>query len=162
MASWRSGGADQRAQKLALARGRCQWRRSGYSGSVPPKQGGRDSFFRKLFNIWGQPRVTVTDNLRSYGAAKVKLVPGIGHRQHKGLNNRVEASHRHRRRREKIMGRFKSPGQAQLFLSVHNQTPPCFAPNATNFQPDLIATHAPMPSIFGSSMHTSWRLEINT
>jgi len=85
-------------------------------------------FFRKLFKVWGQPRVIITDKLRSYGAAKADLAPGIEHRQHKGLNNRVEASHRHTRRREKIMGRFKSPGQAQRFLSVHDQTAALFRP----------------------------------
>ena len=45
-------------------------------------------FFRKLFKRWGQPRVFVTDKLRSYGAALKELTPGIEHRQHKGLNNR--------------------------------------------------------------------------
>lgn len=70
----------------------------------------------------------ITDKLRSYGAAKADLAPGIEHRQHKGLNSRVEASHRHTRRREKIMGRFKSPGQAQRFLSVHDQTAALFRP----------------------------------
>ncbi len=79
-------------------------------------------FFRKLFKRWGEPRVLITDKLRSYCAAKVELAPGIEHRQHKGLNNRVEALHRHTRRREKIMGRFKSPRQAQRFLSFHDQT----------------------------------------
>ena len=78
-------------------------------------------FLRKLMKRWGQPCVLVTDKLRSYGAAKAQIAPGIEHRQHKGLNNRSEASHRHTRRREKIMGRFKSPRQAQRFLSVHDQ-----------------------------------------
>jgi hypothetical protein len=32
----------------------------------------------------------VTDKLRSYGAAKKKIMPGVEHRQHKGLNNRAE------------------------------------------------------------------------
>ena len=85
-------------------------------------------FFRKLFKRRGQPRVLVTDKLRSYGAALKELTPGIEHRQHKGLNNRAEASHRHTRRREKIMGRFKSPRQAQRFLSVHDQTAALFRP----------------------------------
>jgi len=85
-------------------------------------------FFRKLFKRWGEPRVLVTDKLRSCGAALTELAPGIEHRQHKGLNNRSEASHRHTRRREKIMGRFKSPGQAQQFGSVHDQTAALFRP----------------------------------
>ena len=45
----------------------------------------------------------------------------IEHRQHKGLNNRAENSHQPTRRRERIMKRFKSPRQAQRFLSVHDQ-----------------------------------------
>jgi putative transposase len=85
-------------------------------------------FFRKLFKTWGQPRVIVTDKLGSYAAAKAEIAPGIEHRQHKRLNNRSEASHRHTRRREKIMGRFKSPRQAQRFLSVHDQTAAIFRP----------------------------------
>ena len=39
------------------------------------------------------PRVMVTDKLASYGAAKKDLMPGVEHRQHKGLNNRAENSH---------------------------------------------------------------------
>ena len=49
------------------------------------------------------------------------VVPGVEHRQHKGLNNRAENSHQPTRRRERIMKRFKSAGQAQRFLSVHGQ-----------------------------------------
>lgn len=85
-------------------------------------------FFRKLMRCWGQPRVLVTDKLGSYAAAKAEIAPGIERRQHKGLNNRAEASHRHTRRREKIMGRFKSPGQAQQFLSAHDQIATLFRP----------------------------------
>jgi putative transposase len=57
-----------------------------------------------------------------------ELAPGIEHRSHKGLNNRSEGSHRPTRRREKIMGRFKSPRQAQRFLSVHDQVQTVFRP----------------------------------
>jgi MoaA/NifB/PqqE/SkfB family radical SAM enzyme len=39
------------------------------------------------------PRVVITDKLGSYGAAKREIMPGIEHRQHKGLNNRAENSH---------------------------------------------------------------------
>mgnify|MGYP000502995649 FL=1 len=85
-------------------------------------------FLLKLLKRWGAPRVIVTDKLRSYGAAKVEIAPGLEHRQHKGLNNRSEASHRHTRRREKIMRRFKSPRQAQRFLSAHDQIACLFRP----------------------------------
>ena len=86
-------------------------------------------FMRKLFKTWGLPRVMVTDKLGSYAVAKAKLAPGVEHRRHKGINNAAEASHRHTRRREKIMGRFKSPRQAQRFLSVHDQTAAIFRPH---------------------------------
>src|ERR671939_1656693 len=66
------------------------------------------------------PRVMVTDKLPSYGAAKKDLLPGVEHRQHKGLNNRAENSHQPTRRRERQMKQFKSVGQAQRFLSAHD------------------------------------------
>lgn len=78
-----------------------------------------DKFFRKLLKPVGfAPRVIITDKLKSYGAAKKKLLKGVEHRQHKGLNNRAENSHRPTRVRERRMGRFKSPGHAQRFLSA--------------------------------------------
>ena len=85
-------------------------------------------FLKKLMKRWGVPRVIVTDKLRSYGVAVRDLCPRVDRRSHKGLNNRSEASHRHTRRREKIMGRFKSLRQAQQFLSVHDQTATIFRP----------------------------------
>ena len=63
----------------------------------------------------------ITDKLRSYGAAKREIMPGVEHRPHKGLNNRAENSHQPTRRRERQMKRFKSAGQAQRFLSAHDQ-----------------------------------------
>src|SRR5271155_290412 len=63
----------------------------------------------------------ITDKLASYPAAKKDLMPGVEHRRHKGLNNRTENSHQPTRRRERIMKRFKSPRQAQRFLSIHDQ-----------------------------------------
>jgi putative transposase len=59
------------------------------------------------------PRLLITDKLRSYGAAKREIMPGVEHRQHKGLNNRAENSHQPTRRRERQMKRFKSARQAQ-------------------------------------------------
>src|SRR5918911_274782 len=67
------------------------------------------------------PRVMITDKLASYSAAKRELIPGVEHRQHRGLNNRAENSHQPTRRRERQMKRFKSAGQAQRFLSAHDQ-----------------------------------------
>src|ERR1041385_4165435 len=67
------------------------------------------------------PRVLVTDKLASYPPAKKELMPGVEHRRHRGLNNRAENSHQPTRRRERQMKRFKSPRQAQRFLSAHAQ-----------------------------------------
>ncbi|MBW4567184.1 MAG: DDE-type integrase/transposase/recombinase [Tolypothrix carrinoi HA7290-LM1] len=76
-------------------------------------------FFRKLLKKQGfAPRVIVTDKLKSYAAAKKEILKGVEHRQHKGLNNRAENSHQPTRLREKRMRKFKSPGQAQRFLSA--------------------------------------------
>ena len=48
-------------------------------------------FFRKLLKgLQYVPRVIITDKLKSYGAAKREILPGVEHRQHKGLNNRAE------------------------------------------------------------------------
>ncbi|MUZ66364.1 DDE-type integrase/transposase/recombinase, partial [Agrobacterium vitis] len=66
------------------------------------------------------PRVIITDKLRSYGAAKRDIMPGIEHRSHKGLNNRAENSHQPVRRRERIMRRFKSARHRQRFVSIHD------------------------------------------
>jgi putative transposase len=67
------------------------------------------------------PRVMITDKLASYAAAKRTVMPGVEHRQHRDLNNRAENSHQPTRRRERIMKRYKSAGQAQRFLSAHDQ-----------------------------------------
>lgn len=76
---------------------------------------------RKLLRGQGRsPRVMITDKLRSYGAAKRQVMPGVEHRSHKGLNNRAENSHQPIRRREKIMKRFKSARQLQRFVSIHD------------------------------------------
>ena len=76
-------------------------------------------FFRKLrVRLQYVPRVIITDKLKSYGAAKREILPGVEHRQHKGLNNRAENSHQPTRLREKKMRRFKSAKHAQRFLSA--------------------------------------------
>jgi putative transposase len=86
-------------------------------------------FFRKLLKGFTYvPRVIITDKLKSYGAAKRELLPSVEHRQHRYLNNRAENSHQPTRERERRMRRFKSPGQAQRFLSV-------YGPIAAHFRP---------------------------
>ena len=75
---------------------------------------------RLLKGLQYEPRVIVTDKLRSYGVAQRQLLPGVEHRQSRYLNNRAENSHRPTRRRERQMQRFKSSRQAQDFLSAHS------------------------------------------
>jgi len=78
-------------------------------------------FLKRLIDRFGEPRVVITDKLRSYIKPIKAMAPKADHRAHKGLNNRIEGSHRPSRKREKIMGRFKSPRQAQRFLVAHDQ-----------------------------------------
>jgi putative transposase len=76
-------------------------------------------FFRKLLDATGRtPRVIVTDKLRSYAAAKQRILPEVEHRQTRYLNNRAENSHQPTRVRERQMKRFQSPEHAQRFLSI--------------------------------------------
>src|SRR3954467_8261934 len=104
------------------------WRAVDQDGGVLDVlvQGRRDKraakrLLRKLLKRQMRPpRVMVTDKLPSYGAAKGEVMPSVEHRRHKGLNNRAENSHQPTRRRERQMKRFKSPGQAQRFLSAHD------------------------------------------
>ena len=77
-------------------------------------------FFRKLLKgLTYVPRVIITDQLKSYEAAKREILPGVEHRQHRYLNHRAENSHQPTRQRERTMRRFKSAGHAQRFLSAH-------------------------------------------
>ncbi len=86
-------------------------------------------FFRKLLKgCTYVPRVLITDKLASYGATKQEVMPGVEHRQHQRLNNRAENSHQPTRQRERTMRRFKSPGQAQRFLSAFGPIRDHFCP----------------------------------
>ena len=77
-------------------------------------------FFRKALKHQGQvPWQLVTDKLRSYSAAHREVFPSVMHRTGQYENNRAEVSHQHTREQERQMRRFKSPQQAQRFLSVH-------------------------------------------
>jgi putative transposase len=86
-------------------------------------------FFRKLLKgLTYVPRVIITDQLKSYGAALREVLPSVEHRQHRYLNNRAENSHQPTRQRERRMGRFKSPGHAQRFLSTYGPITSHFPP----------------------------------
>ena len=77
-------------------------------------------FFRKLLKGQAcQPGRLVTDKLSNDKAAHRAVMPSVAHRTDRYANNRAEVSHQPTRQRERQMRRFKSPGQAQRFLSVH-------------------------------------------
>ena len=79
-----------------------------------------ERFFRKLLKGQGKvPFRLVTDKLKSYSAALRTIMPSVNHDTEQYANNRAEVSHQPTRQRERQMRRFKSPRQAQLFLSVH-------------------------------------------
>src|SRR5208337_4291768 len=99
---------------------------------------------RKLLKKQGfAPDVLVTDKLLSYGAAKLEM--GLSARHEQGLrkNNRAENSHQPTRRREHKMQRFKSPGSAQRFLSVHAAVHNTF--NVQRPAPSHVPQHPPRP-----------------
>ena len=74
-------------------------------------------FLVKLIKRWGfVPKRIITDKLRSYGAAKREVAPGLDHWSHKGLSNRAENSHLPFRKRERVMQGFRSPGSLQRFV----------------------------------------------
>jgi putative transposase len=97
------------------------------------------TFFRKLLKRCQYvPRVLISDQLKSYGAAKREILPSVEHRQHRYLNNRAENSHQPTRQRERRMQGFKSPGQAQRFLAA-------YGPIAQHFRPRSCHVIRPVP-----------------
>ena len=106
---------------------------------------------RKLLRKQGfAPTEVTTDRLRSYGAAFAEI--GVTARYERGLrkNNRAEVSHQPVRRRERKMQRFKSPGYAQRFLSMH-----AAAYNTFNVQRYLISRRT--LRTFRSEAMAQWR-----
>ncbi len=88
---------------------------------VQPRRDQRaaERFFRRLLKgQGGEPRQLVTDKLSSYSAARRTTMPSVVHDTSRYANNRAEVSHQPTRQRERRMRRFKSPEQAQRFLSV--------------------------------------------
>jgi len=75
---------------------------------------------RKLLKKQGYaPKRITTDKLKSYAVAIRKEGLSVVHDQGLRVNNRAENSHQPVRRRERKQQRFKSPGSAQRFLSIH-------------------------------------------
>ena len=74
-------------------------------------------FFRKLLKgLQYVPRVIITDKLKSYGAAKREILPGVEHRQSRYLNNRCEHLNRPTRQREQRHAGVQVSGACQAIL----------------------------------------------
>jgi putative transposase len=88
-------------------------------------------FFRGMLRSNPVPRKIVTDQLRSYPAAKADI-PELAHVKHvfvkaaARVNNRAENSHEPTRRRERQMCGFREARRTQAFLS-------CFGPIRQHF-----------------------------
>ncbi len=61
----------------------------------------------------------ITDELRSYDAAKANVAPGLDQWSHKGLNNRAKNGHLPFRKRQRTTQGQRSPAALQRFVSMH-------------------------------------------
>ena len=76
-------------------------------------------FLKRAMKRYGQPKVIVTDHLRSYRAAMNVIGNGADQECGRWLNNRAENSHQPFRRRERAMAKFRGFKTLQKFASVH-------------------------------------------
>jgi putative transposase len=77
------------------------------------------AFIKQAMKRYGQPKVIVTDRLRSYRAA-MNVIGNAGDQEcGRWLNNRAENSHQPFRRREGAMLKFRDVKTLQKFASVH-------------------------------------------
>ena len=76
-------------------------------------------FLKRVMRRYGQPKVIVTDRLRSYRAAMNVIGNGADQECGCWLNNRAEISHQPFRRRERAMAKFRTPATLQKFAAVH-------------------------------------------
>ena len=84
-------------------------------------------FLSRLLGSYPNPRVVITDKLRSYIKPIKHMCKNADHRRHKGLNNRVENAHLPTRRKEKCLIKFKSAKGTQNVLSLMGKTRNLFA-----------------------------------
>ena len=113
-------------------------------------------FFRKLLKGQGHvPRALITDKLKSYGAAQKEVLRSVDHHTDKRENNREENSHQPTRERERKRRRFKSPGEAQRFLSAHGPIYSFFHPgrhlmHASHYREAMRRQFAPWDALTGA------------
>jgi putative transposase len=83
------------------------------------KRAAKRFFRRPLQDLRYASRRIVTDELRSYSAARKEVMLDVIHDRDKWQNKRADNLHQSTRQRERQKRRFKSPGQAQRFLLAH-------------------------------------------
>ena len=94
-------------------------------------------FFKRVLRSSPVPRKIVTDQLRSYPAAKAEI-PELASVKHvfvkaaARLNNRAENSHQPTRERERRMRGFRDPKRTQAFLSCFGLDPTTFRAQAAS------------------------------
>jgi len=77
------------------------------------------AFLKRAMKRYGQPKVIVTDRLRSYRAALNIIGNAAKQECGRWLNNRAENSHQPFRRREGAMSKFRDVKSLQKFASAH-------------------------------------------
>ncbi len=77
-------------------------------------------FLKHAMKRFGQPKVIVTDRLRSYRAAMNVIGNAADQECGRWLNNRAENSHQPFRRREGAMPKFRDVKTLQKFAFVHS------------------------------------------
>src|ERR1700674_4539150 len=120
---------------------------------VQPRRDRKAAFklMRKLLKKQGvTPATIVTDKLGSYSSALRELGVARRHDTGRWKNNRAENSHQPLRQRERRMKRFKSPGSAQRFLSIH-----AAVYNVFNVQRHLISRRT--LRVFRAQAMLTWR-----
>ncbi len=76
-------------------------------------------FLKRAMKRYGQPKVIVTDRLRSYRAAMNVIGNAADQECGRWLNNRAENSHQPFRRREGAMSKLRDVKTLQKFVSIH-------------------------------------------
>ncbi len=113
-------------------------------------------FFQRVLHTCPAPRMIVTDQLRSYPAAKADI-PELANVKHvlvkaaARVNNRAENSHQPTRERERRMHGFRDPQRTQVFLS-------CVGPIRQHFALKRHVLRAPLYRKQLATQFETWRL----
>jgi len=110
---WVARFGSQFAANIRRHRHRRQWRRVGYSGPVPTEQKRRETLFSQAISPLGRAAGFDHRQTSFIRCRKAREIPLMVCKQTTDGQR---------------MGRFKSSGQAQRFLSVHDQTTALFRP----------------------------------